>query len=99
VDGRVLGNAPVEASVPSGSHQVVVRLPGFLETSTSVVVGVGERRAVTVKLGTTTPITQKWWFWAGIGAVVATGAIVTVAAFTERSPGTGTIAPGRTGAP
>ena len=99
VDGRALGNAPVEASVPSGPHQVVVRLPGFLETSTSVVVGVGERRAVTVKLGTTTPMTQKWWFWASIGAVVATGAIVTIAAFTERSPGTGTIAPGQTGAP
>ena len=99
VDGRALGSAPVEASVGSGPHEVVVRLPGFLETSTSVVVGVGERRAVTVKLGKTTPITQKWWFWAGIGAVVATGAIVTIAAFTERSPGTGTIEPGQTHGP
>jgi hypothetical protein len=99
VDGRALGNAPVEASVRSGPHEVVARLPGFVETSTSVVVGLDERRTVTVKLGTTTPITKKWWFWAGLGAAVAAGAIVTYAAFTERSPGTGTIPPGQTSVP
>jgi hypothetical protein len=99
VDGRALGNAPVEASVPQGSHDVVVRLPGFRETRTSVVIGLGERRVVTVKLGTTTPITQKWWFWAGVGTVLATGAIITYAALTERGAATGTIPPGQTQAP
>jgi hypothetical protein len=99
VDGHALGSAPVETSVGSGPHEVVARLPGFHETTTTVVVGVGERRVVTVRLGKTTPITQKWWFWAGVGAIVATSAIVTYAAVTERAPGSGSIPPGQTRAP
>jgi hypothetical protein len=99
VDGRELGTAPVEASVGAGNHKVAVRLPGYVETSTSVVVSVGERRVVTVRLGQGAPITQKWWFWTGIGTVVAAGVIISYAALTERSPGTGTIPPGQTRAP
>ncbi len=99
VDGRELGSAPVEASVGAGTHQVVVRLPGFLDKTTSVVVSVGERRVVSINLAETTPITKKWWFWTGIGTVVATGVIVTYAAMTERNAGTGTIQPGQTRAP
>jgi hypothetical protein len=95
VDGHELGTAPVEASVGAGTHQVAVRLPGFVDATTSVVVSVGERRVVTVTLGQGTPITKKWWFWTGIGAVVATGAIVSYAALTERGPGTGSIPPGQ----
>jgi hypothetical protein len=99
VDGRELGNAPVEATVAAGNHQVAVRLPGFVDKSTSVVVAVGERRAVTLDLGASPPITKQWWFWAGLGAVVATGVGITIAALTERSPGCGSIAPCRTSAP
>jgi hypothetical protein len=99
VDGRELGSAPVEASVGAGNHRVAVRLPGYVETATSVVVSVGERRVVTVRLGQGTPITEKWWFWTGIGAAVVTGIIVTYAELTERGPGTGTIPPGQTHAP
>jgi hypothetical protein len=99
VDGRPLGNAPVEASVGAGTHEVVVRHAGFPESSTSVVVGLGERRAVTITLQRPTPLTQKWWFWAGVGAVVVAGAIVTYAELTARSADTGTIAPGQTQAP
>jgi hypothetical protein len=93
VDGRELGNAPVEASVGAGTHQVVVRLPGYLDKSTSVVVGVGERRVVTINMAQTTPITKKWWFWTGLGTVVATGVVVTYAAMTERGADKGTIPP------
>jgi hypothetical protein len=99
VDGRELGNAPVEVSVGAGNHQVVVRMQGFVDKSTSVVVGVGERRVVTLNLGESPPITKKWWFWTGLGTIVAAGAVVTVAAFTERGPGTGSIPPGRYLAP
>ena len=99
VDGRELGNAPVEASVASGNHQVAVRLQGFVDKSTSVVVGVGERRAVTLDLRASPPITKQWWFWTGVGAVVLTGVGITIAAFTERSAGCGSIPPCRTSAP
>jgi hypothetical protein len=95
VDGRELGTAPVEASVGAGNHKVAVRLPGYAETSTSVVVSVGERRVVSIRLGQGTPITQRWWFWTGIGVAVVGGVIGAYAATTERGPGTGTIAPGR----
>jgi hypothetical protein len=77
----------------------VARLPGFLETSTTVVVALGQRRVVTVDLRRTAPITQKWWFWTGLGTVVAAGVVATYAAMTERPPGTGSIPPGRTQAP
>jgi hypothetical protein len=99
VDGRELGVAPVEASVGPGNHRVAVRLPGYSETSTTVVVSVGERRVVTVRLGQGSPITQKWWFWTAIGAAVVTGAVVTYAALTEKGPDSGSIQPGKTGAP
>ncbi len=99
VDGRELGSAPVESSVGAGTHQLVVRMPGFVDKTTSVVVNVGERRVVSINLAETAPITKKWWFWTGIGAVLATGAIVTYAATTEKSPGSGSIPPGQTRAP
>jgi hypothetical protein len=99
VDGRELGNAPVEASVAAGNHQVAVRLQGFVDKSTSVVVGVGERRAVTLDLRESPPITKQWWFWTGLGTIVATGVVISIAALTERSPGCGSIAPCRTSAP
>jgi hypothetical protein len=99
VDGRELGNAPVEATVAAGNHQVAVRLPGFIDKSTSVVVGVGERRALTLDLGASPPITKQWWFWTGLGAIVATGVGISIAALTERGAGSGSIAPGRTSVP
>jgi len=99
VDGHELGNAPVETSVGAGNHQVAVRLQGFVDKTTTVVVGVGERRAVTLDLRESPPITKQWWFWTGIGVIVATGVGVTVAALTERSPGFGSIPPGRTSGP
>jgi hypothetical protein len=99
VDGRALGNAPVETPVPAGPHEVVLRDPGFLESTTTVVVALGQRRSITVDMRRPTPITSKWWFWSGIGAVVVAGVAVTYAALTERSPDRGTISPGQTKAP
>jgi hypothetical protein len=40
------------------------------------------------------PLFTQWWFWAGIGVVIAAGAVVAVAATTERSPPQGTVPPG-----
>jgi hypothetical protein len=46
------------------------------------------------------PVPARWWFWAGVGAVVVGSAVVTVALLTEKSPGTGdAFAPGQVRGP
>jgi hypothetical protein len=95
VDGRELGTAPVETKVGAGNHTVAVRLQGYSDVSTSVVVSVGERRVVMLRLGQGSPITSKWWFWTGIGVAVAGGVLATYAGLTERSPDKGTIGQGQ----
>jgi hypothetical protein len=45
------------------------------------------------------PLTARWWFWGGIGAVVAGGVVLSVALLTERSADKGTIAPQQLSAP
>ena len=100
VDGKRIGVAPVEVNVPKGTHRITVRHPDFRVYETSAVVPAGGTKAVTATLEAKS-VATRWWFWTGIGAVAAAGAAVTVAAFTERAPSTGTIAPGQlpTGAP
>jgi tetratricopeptide (TPR) repeat protein len=46
------------------------------------------------------PITAKWWFWTGVGLVVAGGATAAVVALTrQKSAPSGDIAPGQVAAP
>ncbi|MDI3289174.1 PEGA domain-containing protein [Polyangium sp. 15x6] len=94
VDGKPIGVAPVELNVPKGTHRITVRHRDFRAYETSAVVPAGGYKAVTATLEAKSVVTR-WWFWTGLGAVVAAGAAVTVAAFTERAPHAGTIAPGQ----
>src|SRR5205085_1406156 len=41
-----------------------------------------------------TGILGKWWFWTGVGVVVAGGVAVVIAVSTEKSPDKGTVQPG-----
>ena len=95
IDDNEVGRAPVETTVASGPHRIVVRHSGVRETTTQAVVNVGETVEVTVDLEKTPPIYTAWWFWTGVGVVLATGAVITYAAFKERSPDSGSIPPGR----
>jgi len=101
VDDKQLGSAPVEQTVDSGAHTIVVRHEGYNDVTTTAVVGVGERKVVPIALEKSAPITQKWWFWTGIGAVVVAGVAVgvTAALLTEKSADKGSIPPGSTSAP
>jgi hypothetical protein len=46
------------------------------------------------------PITSKWWFWTGLGVVLAGGATVAIVAMTrEKAAPSGDIAPGQVAAP
>jgi len=99
VDGKPLGTAPVETFVPAGSHRIAAWHTDWQKTETTTTISVGERKELTLSLNKEPGITSKWWFWAGVGAVVVTGAVVTTALLTERPAATGDIAPGRISGP
>ncbi len=95
VDGKALGDAPVEASLLAGTHAIDVAHEGYKTAHTTAVVSVGERRDIDVSLEQESTILGKWWFWTAVGVAVAGGVTVAiVAATSERSPDKGTVAPG-----
>ena len=89
VDGKAVGNAPVELVVEAGSHRIAFRREGYDDVETAALVGVGEHKDVTIEPQKSAPITTKWWFWTGIGVVVAGGAALTVALLSEKKAGSG----------
>jgi hypothetical protein len=99
VDGKVAGNPPLEVVVEPGPHKILARAEGYDETETSAIVVVGERKEVDLSFKKNPGITTKWWFWTGIGVVVAGGASVAAALLTERNPSHGDLAPGIVRAP
>ncbi len=94
IDGRALGQAPVETFADAGPHKILARHPEHTDYETTVIVKAGEERAVMVTLGNP-PIYKRWWFWTSVGAVVAGGTVAAIVANTEKSPGSGDIPPGQ----
>lgn len=99
VDNEQKGTVPLELVVKAGSHALVIRKDGFETSSTSAVVGTGERKVVEIPLEATKPITAKWWFWTGVVVVVAAGAVTTYALLTERKADSGSATPGQVAGP
>lgn len=95
VDGKAEGTVPTEVVMTAGTHQVQLTHTGYQPAQSSLVVVAGERKTLDLLLESEAPITKKWWFWTGLG-LIAVGATVTVIALTtERSPDSGSVAPGR----
>jgi hypothetical protein len=99
VDGKVVGNPPVEVMVDPGSHKIVARAEGYADIETSFVVSMGERKQVDLNLGRNPSITSQWWFWTGVGVVVVGGASIAAALLIEKSPSQGDLPPGIVRAP
>jgi hypothetical protein len=101
IDGIPVGAVPVEHAVRAGFHDIVVQKDGFDEASTKARVDVGENKIVEVGLSRSREIYERWWFWTGLGVLVAGGAVAGVvgALNTERAPDAGTIAPGQVRGP
>jgi hypothetical protein len=99
VNNNPVGAVPAEASVDAGMHTIVVERDGYEQATTTAVVKAGERKRVTIPLERTQPIFGRWWFWAGVGAVVVGGAVLTGALLTEAPADRGDIQPGQVQAP
>lgn len=99
IDGNAIGRSPLEQHVSPGSYMLSAAAEGHEEERVPFTVGVGERRQLDLELKKTTPIYGKWWFWTGIGAVVAGGVATAILLTTERSPDEGTFSPGKVPAP
>ncbi len=95
IDGKAIGNVPAETPMKPGQHRIALTRDGYERAETSVVVAAGEKKEVSVPMAVHETITSKWWFWTGIGVVLVAGGVATyVALTTEKSPTSGTIAPG-----
>lgn len=94
VDGTPRGVVPVEVSLAGGSHAITLAKEGYHAARTSAVVVAGERKEIEVPLEKESPVWARWWFWTGIGVVVAGGVVTAIALTTEKDPTPGTISPG-----
>jgi len=96
LDGHPAGNVPLEVTLGSGPHEVLLTKPGFKQTKSKVLVVAGERKDLVVELPTVTPsLFTRWWFWTGAVVVVAGGVATYVALTTEKPAPTGSIPPGQ----
>jgi hypothetical protein len=89
VDGMDVGAAPIDVSRPAGSYKVLVKKPGYVPYETEVVVQSGED----INLSPNLPVekvalTQRWWFWTGVGVVIlgAAGGTYLIARSRETNP-------------
>jgi hypothetical protein len=95
IDGKPLGIVPAESAVSPGSHKIALQRDGYEKAETSAVLAAGEQKVVDVPMAQRASIFGKWWFWTAVGVVAAGGVTTVIALTTEKSPDTGTIAPGQ----
>ncbi|NOU27841.1 MAG: PEGA domain-containing protein [Polyangiaceae bacterium] len=86
INGKDAGPTPLDIQRPAGVYRIVLEREKFEPYSMSIDAKPGKP----VKLHATlvperVPITKRWWFWTGIGVVVA-GAAVTTYALTRPDP-------------
>lgn len=100
IDGKVVGSGNWEGALPAGGHQLVVRKEGFEDYEADVAVVDDQERTLRVNLD---PDRRNAWIYWTIGAVavVAGGAVASyfVLRPSEKTPVTGTLAPGQFIAP
>ncbi len=95
VDGIAFGMVPTDTPVMPGTHRVHLSHEGYKPTDSTAVIAAGETKQLDLSMEAETPVYKKWWFWTGIGLVVAGGVATGIALTTERSPTKGSIDPGQ----
>ena len=95
VDGGDTGSTPFEIRLQPGSHRIRLEKDGFAPTEALVSLAPMERREMALDLERHKTVVERWWFWTGLGVLVAGGVTaVIVVATQEPTPKAGTIAPG-----
>jgi hypothetical protein len=78
VDAREVGMAPIEFQRPAGQYKLEVLLDHYETYQAALDLSAGQRADMTARLNPyTEPLTKKWWFWTGVGVLVAGGAVLT----------------------
>jgi tetratricopeptide (TPR) repeat protein len=93
-DGKAMGRSPLELHVAPGSHVLSAQAEGRETQKVPMTLALGDRRELDLDLKPTPGILSRWWFWTGIGVVVAAGAVTAIALTQERDPTPGTFGPG-----
>ncbi|MBX3224237.1 MAG: PEGA domain-containing protein [Labilithrix sp.] len=94
VDGKAIGRAPLELRLPVGEHTLVAAAPGRETERIRMTLALGDRREIDIELREPPSVLSRWWFWTGVGVVVAGGAAAAYALTQERSPDRGTFGAG-----
>jgi hypothetical protein len=95
VDGKASGTVPLELRLAPGEHAISLRHAGYEPATSRVVLRPKEHRSFAPTLQRTPRFYERGWFWTGVGAVVTTGAVVSIALVTEKSAAKGDIPPGQ----
>jgi PEGA domain len=98
VDDKPAGVTPIDIPLTPGTHRLLLTHSGYKDLTTQVGIERGERKTLDLKLDPS-GVTSKWWFWTTVvlGVAVVAGGVVGLvyALTTEKSPDSGTIAPGQ----
>ena len=89
VQGIDVGATPLRIERPPGAYKVVLTRDGYVPFASTIKVSPGERATVRAELAAEPSILTRWWFWTGVGVVVAGAAVSTYALTREPAPLTG----------
>lgn len=90
VDGKAIGRSPLEMHLAPGEHLLVAEADGRRTQKLPMTLALGDRREIDIELQNSPGLLSRWWFWTGIGVVVAAGVATTIALNVERDPSPGT---------
>jgi hypothetical protein len=92
LDGVLRGVAPVDVELEAGEHEAVITAPSFEPRRLRFTLARGEARRFDIELTPEKkPLTSRWWFWTGVGAVVVAAGAGVAAASLERAPADGSL--------
>lgn len=84
IDGEAVGRVPWQGEREAGTYSVGVQAEGHEDYETEIILRSGQQAEIHATLGPEkVNVATRWWFWASVGAAVATAAVVTYAATRE----------------